>query len=625
MRKNPTNGELSGYYRLLESYRDSYGEIRKKTILTPGFLDDLSGDELNLIQTLLNQKIAGVQSNLFSEFDSEKVQSYVNRFYEQMILEKKIDCIIESKKNNEDLVYEKSIEHKNVREVGSEWLGLQALQELKLEKFLSERGWAESEINLALTQIISRAIYPASELKTSKWIKENSAVCELTNYPVEIITKDKLYNSALKLYSIKDELEKFLSVKTNELFDLQDKIYLYDLTNTYFEGEKRNSQLAKFGRSKEKRSDAKLVVLAMVVNTEGFIKFSSIYQGNMADSKTLSATIDSLRASTSATSNKAIIVMDAGISTEENLKMVKEKGYDYLCVTRSKIKNYTTQNTETIKTVYDKKQQEISLHKVTVEDKSDYFLKIRSKEKAKKEQSMHGKFKQRFEDGLEGIKQSLNKKHGVKKSEKVHQRIGRLRQKYPSTQKHYEIIVAINETNKQATDIKWNIKKQDEITETQGVYFLRTSLEIKEEETIWKIYNTIREIEYTFRVLKTDLDLRPIYHKNDDSTMAHLNLGLLAYWLVNTIRYQLKTKKINIAWPEIVRIANTQKSITTTAKNANEQSVRIKQCSEPEAKLKEIYEALNYKQRPFVRRKSVGLKPEPENQKKPIFQAFQDG
>ncbi len=625
MRKNPSNGELSGYYRLLESYRDAHGEIRKKTILTPGFLDDLSGDELNLIQTLLNQKIAGIQSNLFSEFDSEKVQLYVNRFYKQMILEKKIDCILEGEKNNEKFIYEKSIEHKNVREVGAEWLGLQTLQELQLDKFLAEKGWTEPQINLAITQIISRAVYPASELKTSKWIKENSAVCELTNYPVEILTKDKLYNSALKLYSIKDELEKFLSVKTNELFDLQDKIYLYDLTNTYFEGEKRNSLLAKFGRSKEKRTDAKLVVLALVVNTEGFIKYSSIYQGNMADCKTLSATIDELRASTSNTSSKAIVVIDAGIATEENLEMLKEKGYDYLCVTRNKIKKYITEDAETIKTVYDKKQQPISLHKVTVKDKDDYFIKIKSNAKAQKEKSMHGKFKQSFEEGLEGIKQSLNKKHGVKKPEKVHQRIGRLKQKYSSTQKHYEITVAVNETNKQATDIKWVIKKQDELTENQGVYFLRTSLKIESEETIWKIYNTIREIEYTFRVLKTDLDLRPVYHKNDDSTMAHLHLGLLAYWLVNTIRYQLKAKEINIAWPEIVRIANTQKSVTTIAKNANEQLVRIKQCSEPELKLKEIYEALNYNHRPYARRKSVGLKPDQKKTKMPCLQAFRDG
>ena len=131
------------------------------------------------------------------------------------------------------------------------------------------------------------------------------------------ITKDKLYDSALKLYDVKDELEKHLSQRTNDLFELEDKIILYDLTNTYFEGRKQNSNLAQFGRSKEKRKDAKLVVLAMVVNVEGFIKYTAIHEGNIADCNTLSAMIDKL--STHTCSHKAVVVMDAGIATEENL------------------------------------------------------------------------------------------------------------------------------------------------------------------------------------------------------------------------------------------------------------------------------------------------------------------
>lgn len=624
MRINPINGELSGYYRLMESYRDATGEVRKKTLLTPGFLTDLSGDELHLIQTRLSEKVMGSETTLFSAFDSEKVRAYIDKFYAQMISEKKIDALNYKNIDADKLVYSDSINNRDVREVGAEWLSLQAIAQLKIDIFLRDRGWSESQINLALTQIISRAVYPASELKTAKWIKENSSVCELTHYPVEQITKDKLYTSALNLYSIKNELESFLSTKTNELFDLHDKIYLYDLTNTYFEGEKRNSQLAKYGRSKEKRTDAKLVVLAVVVNVEGFIKYSSIYEGNMTDCNTLSATIDSLRIATSSASQKAVIVMDAGIASEENLKMVKAKGFDYLCVTRAKIKKYRIETSDTIKTIYDKKKQAISLHRIKVENESDYFLKIKSESKALKEQAMHAQFKKRFEDGLEIIRLSLTKKSGTKKEAKVFERIGRLKQKYPSIQKHYQIDVTINE-QKQASDITWQIKDEVSIKESQGVYFLRTSLDVESEETMWKIYNTIREIEYTFRVLKTDLDLRPIYHKNDASTMAHLHLGLLSYWVVNTVRYQLKSKEINHNWQEIVRIANTQKLITTTAKNSKGGEVWIRKCSEPDEKIKELYQALNYKFYPFIRKKFVVLKIEPENQNAADLQGFETG
>ncbi|NBQ07533.1 MAG: hypothetical protein EBU20_13000 [Betaproteobacteria bacterium] len=140
---------------------------------------------------------------------------------------------------------------------------------------------------------------------------------------------------------------------------------------------------------------------------------------------------------------------------------------------------------------------------------------------------------------------------------------------------------------------------------------------MEEEQTLWKIYNTIREIESSFRTLKTDLDLRPIYHKSDKATLAHLHLGLLAYWIVNTIRYQLKQKGIKSSWSEIVRIANTQKNVLTTAQNQTDEIIIIKRCSEPTESLKAIYNALKYKINPFTKRKSVGHKTEFQNFKIP--------
>jgi len=105
---------------------------------------------------------------------------------------------------------------------------------------------------------------------------------------------------------------------------------------------------------------------------------------------------------------------------------------------------------------------------------------------------------------------------------------------------------------------------------------LHTTLDANNEKTLWSIYNVIREIEYTFRILKTDLDLRPVYHKTDEASMAHLHLGLLAYWLVSTIRYQLKQKGYKRQWREIVRIMNTQKLVITSFKNIDNQTIVIR-------------------------------------------------
>jgi len=638
MRTNPETGIYSGYYRLVESYRNGDDRVCHRTILNAGYLDELSTDQLNFIQKILTAKATNHDQSLFELpfTDDATVLHYVDRFYNRMVAEKRIDVLIENQekkalKNGKDLqtIDINSIRNKDVREVGAEWMSYQAIAQLQISTFLEHQGWGPDDIQLAESHIISRAVYPASELETTRWIKENSSVCEVTGYDMDSLTKDRLYRISKKLYSVKEQLEEHLSVRTNELFDIEDKIVLYDLTNTYFEGRKLGSKLAQYGRSKEKRSDAKLVVLALVVNPEGFIKYSSILEGNMADSKTLEGMINKLRIKTSVSAKKALVVIDAGIASEENLAMIKAKGYDYLCVSRSNLKSYIMEAGTAIVTVTDNKKQKIDLCRIKSGRNTDYYLKVESQAKEAKERSMNQQFRIRFEAGLQKITGSLTKKGGVKQESKVHERIGRLKQKYPSIHSYFDIEVKTNEVSAQkskkknslvtmermrvVTDIKWAVKQDVDINARSGVYFLRTSLESNTEEIVWQFYNTIREIEAAFRVLKTDLDLRPIYHKKDDSTMAHLHLGLLAYWVVNTIRHQLKKEGIHSGWREIVRTMNTQKAVTTLAQNVHDEVIMIRRCSEPIHQVRIIYDALKYKYAPFKKKKSVVRKSELEN------------
>ncbi len=264
---------MTTYYRLVERYRNLEGRICHRTLLNVGFIEGASIEQLNAIQAALNN-LYHKQSAIFEQSDP-LVKQYTEQFWEQLIAPKKIDanCIDKSAKQADI----ESLQHSNVGEIGAEWICYNTWNKLQLTEFLQTQGWSDTQIQLAATQIISRAVYPASELKTSSWIKENSAICEVTGYDMSQITKDKLYDSTLKLYEVKDKLEKHLSQRTNDLFDLEDKIILYDLTYTYFEGRKLNSSIAQFGRSKEKCEDAKLLVLAMVVNVKGFIKYTAIH------------------------------------------------------------------------------------------------------------------------------------------------------------------------------------------------------------------------------------------------------------------------------------------------------------------------------------------------------------
>lgn len=608
-------GERKKHYRLCESYRFD-NTVRHQTILHLGSLDELPQiDQKKALATRINELVkqnhTGKQS-LFQPPD-QRIEILAQKFFAAIQEKQRLDVAAGKDYQRVDT---DTVKNKNIKEIGSEWLCLQALGQLDITTFLTLQGWPAEQIQLALTHIVSRATYPASELRTSQWIKENSAVCELTGYPIEKITKDKLYDISKCLYKVKEDLEKHLSKCTNELFDLNDKIILYDLTNTYFEGSMRSSKIAKFGRSKEKRSDARLVVLAVVVNTEGFLKYSQIFEGNIADSKTLEQIITELSSRTSSTERHPIVVLDAGIATEDNLKLLKEKKFDYMCVSRSNMKKYRVDTDSKPVKIFDKKKQALTLQKITVEGSTDTWLRVHSHAKALKESGMNSRFSQRFEQGLSQIKESLSKKSGVKKQKKVWERIGRLKAKYQSIHKYYDIDTEANNKGT-VTNIIW---KQKPLEKKEGYYLLRTTLNQKEEQVQWTIYNTIREIEATFRTLKTDLDLRPVYHKTDAAAIAHLHLGLLAYWVVNTIRHQLKQKSIHNEWKDIVRIMNSQKIVTTTMDTEYDQQIIIRQCSEATDQVNKIYTALKYKTQPFSRKKSVVPLPEikkPQTPEKP--------
>lgn len=605
-------GKQYNYYRLCESYRIG-NKVRHRSVVSMGKLEGVvSKEDKKILADTIEAIVRG--ENRLSFFDIKpEIANYAKIFSDKILSEKLLDVNpkpIETNGSNNETDYQEvdlnSLKHDEVREIGAEWLCSQAIGQLGLKGFLTDNcRFSETSADFAMMHIVSRAVYPASEHKTAQWIKENSAVSSLYNIPLDKVNRFKLYAASNNLYKQKAVIERKLSTKTNELFDLKDKIVFYDLTNTYFEGRKARSKIAKFGKSKEKRSDAKIVAMAAVINAEGFLKYSKIYQGNISDSKTLEKTISELSAHTSSTGRKPVVVMDAGIITEENTLMLKTKGYDYICVSRTKLKDYTAlkPDGENI-TIHDKNKNPIELRFVEKPGCSDKYVYVRSQQKAIKEASMNDHFSQRYEEDLENIKSALHKKGGTKKLQKVWERIGRLKERYPTANKHYTINVTPDEAQKKAIDITWH-KNEVKPKEGEGVYFIRTSLSGKEENTIWTIYNTLTEIEATFRMLKTDLALRPVFHKYDENIEAHLFLGLIAYQIVATIRYQLKNKGIHHDWRNIVRIMNTQKEVITTMKNKEGETIRLKKCSIPSVEAKQLYDALGYQHNPYFMKKSV--------------------
>jgi transposase len=611
-RKAGTN-ENPMYFRLCESYRDGTGKIRQRMIIALGYMEDLPkwSDKQELCRCLNDM----VLRNQYPLCDNPQIVSLARHYYQKMVDSNRIVSVKETEAVNQkeaDVRRQEEISVKlstltniSPREIGPEHVALSCLERLKIDKFLTHKGWSANEIKLAKLQIAARSLYPYSEYKTVRILRDNSALCELLGIAPQTITKDKLYQSACRLYELHYELENWLSNQVRSLFGLENKILLFDLSNTYFEGRMQGSSLAKYGRSKEKRTDCKQVVLAVVVNTHGLLVRTHIYEGNKADCTTMKEVISSIEYKGLPESEKKIIVMDAGISTKENLQYLKDNHYHYITVAKSSQTRYEEMGGQ-VKTVCDNKGQIIRLQRVKAVVGNDTLLLVESKAKAYKEEGMYERRCHHFEAGLNAIAAGIHKKGGTKKRDKVNERIGRLKQRFSSVWSHYDISLDYD-SKETVTAVEWKKKavRHADAESKHGKYLLQTNLDEDREENIWEFYNVIRTVEETVRVLKTDLDIRPVYHKSDDGIKAHLHLAILAYWLVSSSRFELKKAGINHDWTETVRILSTHKIVSTRIQQTNDDWIEVRQCTQPEEPVKFIYAALAINNEPCRRRKFV--------------------
>jgi transposase len=282
------------------------------------------------------------------------------------------------------------------------------------------------------------------------------------------------------------------------------------------------------------------------------------------------------------------VVIDAGIATEQNLEELERKGYHYVCVSRSRVKDYPPKALSS-KVIRKTERGEVRLSVFTPEGYSDTWMLARSEAKKAKEQSMRNKLQARFEQDLRAAEAALHKKGGTKKIDKVWERIGRYKERHRQVSGSYKIRVA--EKQGKATAIDWErSESKANLDKSKGIYFIRTNLPDPTAGPLWDIYNTIRKVESTFRCLKTDLNIRPIYHQTDRRTKAHLNLAILAYQLVNTIRFMLARSGIHHDWSHIVRIMSTQR-VQTIQMPSKTKTIHLRKASGPIKKAKQIYDA----------------------------------
>jgi len=435
-------------------------------------------------------------------------------------------------------------------------------------------------------------VYPASELATYAWLRERSGLGELLGYDFSATSLSRLYRVSDQLLRHQAALEAHLYAQARERFAFDETITLYDLTNTFFEGTARANPQARRGHSKEKRSDCPLVTLALVLDASGFPKRSEVFAGNVSEPATLEKML--ARLAPAPDGNGPTVVMDAGIATEDNVAWLKAHRYRYLVVSRSRHKHFDAGQATLVK---DDGKNRVHVQRVVDDTTGEVRLYCHSSQREEKERAMQGRFSERLEAALQTLADGLAKKRRVKQYDKVLIRIGRLKQRYASAARYYDIEVEKDEASGQATAITWSRITPVEQT-YPGVYCLRTNQDQWDEATLWRTYTMLTDLEAVFRSLKSELGLRPVFHHKAGRVNAHLFLSVLAYHLVHNLRLQLKAHGLHSSWDGLRRHLDGQVRITTVLRRKDGASYHIRKATRPEPRQRDIFNALGISHAP---------------------------
>jgi len=475
------------------------------------------------------------------------------------------------------------VDNHDVRSVGAEHVVNETIKTLGLPDLLGAIGFNKPAIDAAIGVITAKLINPSSERAAHIWLQNKSAIDDLLDTDFNTLSQDRVYKVSDMLLKNKKTIEEHLRSKEAGLFDLTERIILYDLTNTFFEGSGKYNDKAHFGKSKEKRSDCPLVTLGLVIDADGFPKRTEMFSGNVSEPGTLEKMISSL---TTPGQTKPIVVFDAGIATEDNIAWLKDQ-YDYIVVSRKKKIDPPPE----MVTVREDNRRCIRAGIIRTDDEA--MLICHSTDKEIKETGIKSRLERRFEEELTKVNNAINKKHGTKFYDKVIEKVGRLKERYKRIARRYEITVTKND--KLATSVTWQRKEEEEHA---GMYTLRSNRLDFDEQEFFNIFSMLTDIEDAFRSMKSTLGLRPIYHQKERRSDGHLFITVIAYHIMQTIRYALKSKGISESWSTIREALSTHVRATTTMKRKDGRVIHIRKSARPEPFHEKIYDALHLPHRP---------------------------
>lgn len=586
-------------HRLMESFRTPRGP-RQRKIIDLGRLD-IPRDDWKILADRIEELLSGQQTFAVPDDHIESLAQY----YAQLIREKEMHSLPMEEKLPPDweTVDLHSLVPARSRTIGGESIGYDAFQKLGFPRMLASLGLSQRQIEQAALLIIGRLLHPDSERETTIWAQELSGLPELMGTSFARLANNALYRISDRLLAKRNEIEKWLADRERNLYQLEERVILYDLTNTYLEGNAAGSTLSQRGHSKEKRSDCPLLTLALLVDKEGFPKRSRVLKGNVSEPGTLKDFLEAyesqLKEQLPLFKERPLVVIDAGVGTTENLKLIRSMGFHYLTVSRGRVKEMPI--VEDL--VMIKQDKSCTIRAKKIEQDEGMLVYCESSARAQKEASMKSRFQKYYEAGLQNIAASLTKKKGCKRYGKIMERLGRLHEKYPTIAQYYR--PEVEHDGDKVKSITWEIDREEELqARFSGSYYLRSSGSDLDEKELWSLYVMLNRVEDSFHCLKSELGLRPVYHQKDRRMEGHLFISVLAYHLLASIQKRLMAKGIWYRWETIRTRMSNQTRVTTSVTNAKGERIHTRATTDPEPFHLDIYRALGLPLRPLANKRS---------------------
>jgi transposase len=492
------------------------------------------------------------------------------------------------------------------RQFGACWLGLQLWKRLELDRFfkqaLDDEATEVPWSRVAAVLAINRLCAPGSELAMEERWYPSTALDDLLGIEEGRINNTRLYRCLDRMLPHKVKLERHLKQRYGELFGAEFDVLLYDLTSTYVEGAAEKNPLMRRGYSRDHRPDCEQMVIALIVNSEGFPFSYETFDGNRADVSTLQTILRMVERKYGRA--RRIWVFDRGIVSEDNLAAIRRRGGQYLVGTpRSQMKQFEE---ELLKDDWTRVRPDVEVKNAAIPGGEETYILCRTAGRKEKEKAIRNRFSTRMEDALKRLAVTIEKGR-LKDRHKMERRLGRIQASHSQVNDLYD--VALHDTPL-GVRLQWSIKEDRKVWRglREGAYMLRTNLETGTAEEFWSRYMQLTEAEASFRALKSELSIRPLFHQLESRVKAHVLVAFLGYALWVTLKHMLKRRPAMIPQSPASGVTNAQPlsamkalALLSTLHSADivlpttdGREIRLRRMTEPTAEHKALLHQLGF-------------------------------